>query len=65
MLTPSQIFQFKNFGYLVVPEFTAIDYCESVIALARSDLKRQAMPIVGLVDRSSRADGIIGAATSL
>jgi len=45
MLTSGQIAQFKNFGYLVVPEFTSMDYCESVIAMARSDLKRQIMPI--------------------
>lgn len=45
MLTPSQIFQFKNFGYVVVPEFTGIDFCDGVVALARSELKRQAMPI--------------------
>jgi len=45
MLTPSQIFQFKNFGYVVVPEFADLDYCEIVVALARSELKKQAMPI--------------------
>lgn len=45
MLTPSQIVQFKNFGYVVVPEFTPEEHCDSVIALARSDLKRQVMPI--------------------
>jgi phytanoyl-CoA hydroxylase len=45
MLTPSQIFQFKNFGYVVVPEFSPLSYCESVIAIARSDLKQQVMPI--------------------
>lgn len=45
MLTPSQIVQFKNFGYVVVPEFTPEEYCDSVIALARRDLKKQVMPI--------------------
>lgn len=45
MLTSSQIVQFKNFGYVVVPEFTDLDYCDSVVALARSELKKQAMPI--------------------
>lgn len=45
MLTSSQIVQFKNFGYVIVPEFTEIDYCDSIVALARSELKRQVMPI--------------------
>lgn len=40
MLTSAQIVQFKNFGYAVVPEFTSLPFCESVIALARSDLKK-------------------------
>lgn len=45
MLTSAQIAQFKNFGYLIVPDFTSLEYCESIIALARSDLKKQIMPI--------------------
>lgn len=45
MLSSAQIAQFKNFGYVVVPEFTPLEYCESVIALARSELKKQIMPI--------------------
>ncbi len=45
MLTPSQIVQFKNFGYVVVPEFADLDYCEITVALARSELKKQIVPI--------------------
>lgn len=45
MLTSSQIVQFKNFGYVVVPEFADLDYCEIAVALARSELKKQVMPI--------------------
>ena len=39
MLTSSQIVQFKNFGYVVIPEFADLDYCETTVALARSELK--------------------------
>lgn len=45
MLTSSQIVQFKNFGYVVIPEFADLDYCETTVALARSELKKHVMPI--------------------
>ena len=45
MLTSAQINQFKNFGYAVVPEFSSLPFCESVVAIARSDLTKQVTPI--------------------
>jgi hypothetical protein len=54
MLTSSQIVQFKNFGYVVVPEFADLDYCETAVALARSELKKQVMPIQGRPIRVQR-----------
>lgn len=45
MLTPAQLLHFKNFGYLILPEFTSLDYCERVVELAKNDLKNQVLPI--------------------
>lgn len=45
MLTSAQVVQFKNFGYVIVPEFASAEYCEDVVTLARRELKNQIMPI--------------------
>ncbi len=45
MLKSEQIREFKEKGYLVLPGFSGESFCESVVALAKSELQRQAMPI--------------------
>lgn len=45
MLTPAQIFQFKNFGYVTVPEFTSLAFCERIVGIAKNELKKHAIPI--------------------
>lgn len=45
MLTSAQILQFKNYGYVVVPEFSGSDFCESVVEFAKRELQQQALPI--------------------
>ena len=45
MLRSEQIRGFKDKGYLVLPGFSSVTFCESVVALAKSELQAQAMPI--------------------
>lgn len=45
MLTSEQTLEFKKNGYLVLPGFSNTQFCESVVAFAKSELGRQAMPI--------------------
>jgi len=45
MLTSEQILEFKKNGYLVLPGFAAPQFCDAVVAFAKSELERQAMPI--------------------
>jgi phytanoyl-CoA hydroxylase len=45
MLTSEQTLEFKKNGYLVLPGFSNTQFCESVVAFAKSELERQAMPI--------------------
>jgi phytanoyl-CoA hydroxylase len=45
MLTPEQIREFKKNGYLVLPDFSSAQFCESVVAFAKRELEQQAMPI--------------------
>ena len=45
MLTSEQIHEFKKNGYLVLPDFSSAQFCESVVAFAKSELELQAMPI--------------------
>ena len=50
MLTQAQILQFKNTGYLIIPEFESLEFCESVIKLASNDIKKNLLPIEYEVD---------------
>src|SRR6187551_3278689 len=45
MLTSEQILEFKKNGYLVLPSFASPHFCDAVVAFAKSELERQAMPI--------------------
>jgi phytanoyl-CoA hydroxylase len=45
MLTSAQILEFNKTGYLVLPGFSAAQFCESVVAFAKQELEAQAMPI--------------------
>ena len=45
MLTPEQIREFKQSGYLVLPGFSDVQFCDSVVAFAKRELEQQAMPI--------------------
>jgi phytanoyl-CoA hydroxylase len=45
MLTSEQINEFKKNGYLVLPGFSDARFCETVVAFAKSELEREAMPI--------------------
>ena len=45
MLTSEQILEFKINGYLVLPGFAAPQFCDAVVALAKSELEQQVMPI--------------------
>lgn len=45
MLRSEQIREFNEKGYLVLPRFASLQFCESVVALAKSELQQQAMPI--------------------
>lgn len=45
MLSAEQILNFHDRGYLVVPQFESIVFCESVIAFAKDELKKHIMPI--------------------
>lgn len=45
LLTSEQLGEFKKNGYLVLPGFSSAQFCESVVAFAKSELERQAMPI--------------------
>jgi phytanoyl-CoA hydroxylase len=45
MLTPTQVLEFKNNGYLVLPAFSARPFCDAVVAFARSALHEQVSPI--------------------
>lgn len=45
MLTSEQIHEFKQKGYLVLPGFSSAQFCESVVAFAKSELEQQSMPI--------------------
>lgn len=45
MLKSEQIREFKEKGYLVLPGFSSGSFCESVVALAKSELQAQTMPI--------------------
>lgn len=50
MLTPEQILEFKQSGYLVLPGFSDVQFCADVVAFARRELEQQAMPIEFEVD---------------
>ena len=45
MLRSEQIREFNEKGYLVLPGFSSVQFCESVVTLAKSELQAQAMPI--------------------
>lgn len=45
MLTPEQILEFKQSGYLVLPGFSDAQFCDAVVAFAKRELEQQAMPI--------------------
>ncbi len=50
MLTPEDILDFNNNGYLVLPGFSGAHFCESVVAFAKNELAQQVMPIEFEVD---------------
>lgn len=52
MLTAEQILNFKKNGYLVVPNFAEIPFCESVIEFAQSELEKQVAPIEYEADKN-------------
>lgn len=45
MLTPDQILEFKQNGYLVLPGFSNSQFCNAVVAFAKRELELQVMPI--------------------
>jgi len=45
MLTSEQIREFKQKGYLVLPSFSNAQFCERVVAFAKTELEQQSMPI--------------------
>lgn len=45
MLTPAQILEFGNNGYLVLPGFSTAQFCDVVVAFARNELQQHALPI--------------------
>jgi len=45
MLTAAQILEFKNSGYLVLPGFSTMQFCDAVMAFACNELQQHAMPI--------------------
>lgn len=45
MLTPAQILEFRNNGYLILPGFSTIQFCDAVVAFARNELQHHTMPI--------------------
>lgn len=45
MLTSAQILEFKNSGYIVLPKFSTEQFCDEVVAFARSELQHHVMPI--------------------
>lgn len=45
MLTPAQMHAFQRDGYIVVHAFSSPDFCAQVVAFAREELAREAMPI--------------------
>lgn len=45
MLTSAQILAFQRDGYVVVPAFSTPDVCASIVAFARQELARVALPI--------------------
>ncbi|HCS62691.1 MAG TPA: phytanoyl-CoA dioxygenase [Cellvibrio sp.] len=45
MLTPAQILEFRNNGYLVLSGFSTAQFCDAVVVFARNELRRHAMPI--------------------
>lgn len=45
MLTSEQIGEFEKNGYLVLPGFSSAEFCESVVAFAKTELEHQIMPI--------------------
>lgn len=45
MLSPEQILHFKNQGFLILPQFESVAFCESVIELAKDELQKQVAPI--------------------
>ncbi|WP_039915548.1 phytanoyl-CoA dioxygenase family protein [Cellvibrio mixtus] len=45
MLSPEQILHFKNQGFLILPQFESVGFCEAVIELAKGELQKHAAPI--------------------
>jgi phytanoyl-CoA hydroxylase len=45
MLTSEQILEFKKNGYLALSGFAAPQFCDAIVAFAKSELEQQAMPI--------------------
>ncbi|WP_331351692.1 phytanoyl-CoA dioxygenase family protein [Cellvibrio sp. UBA7671] len=45
MLTPAQILEFRNNGYLVLPGFSTVQFCDAVVAFARNELQQHKIPI--------------------
>lgn len=45
MLTPQQVHQFSELGYLVLPGLADAAYCEAVIAFAQAQLQGPALPV--------------------
>ena len=45
MLTPEQIADFQNLGYIVLPGFSSAQFCDDVVAFAKQELAQQALPI--------------------
>ncbi len=45
MLTPHQIAQFQQQGFLVLPAFTAAEYCQQVLSFAQQQLDAVVLPI--------------------
>lgn len=45
MLTPAQVIQFQQQGFLVLPAFSAPDYCQHVLDFAQQQLDQVVLPI--------------------
>lgn len=45
MISPEQILHFKKQGYLILSQFESAAFCESVIALAKDELRQHTAPI--------------------